>query len=179
MKTWVTSDCHFGHGNIIKYCPSTRPFVDANDMTVKMVTYWNELVSDDDTVYILGDVCFGDVNKAIETVSSLNGRKILIKGNHDGKFLKHKEFRDCFVSIHDYLEVEVNKTLVCLFHYPMKMWNKMHHGSVHLYGHVHGDTTGLEYFRARDVGMDATGNVVCDLEDVVQEALTGYIQDHH
>ena len=55
----------------------------------------------------------------------------------------------------------------------------MHHGSVHFHGHVHGDVTGLEKYRARDAGFDATGNVVTLMDDLVNDALKGEVRGHH
>jgi hypothetical protein len=55
----------------------------------------------------------------------------------------------------------------------------MHRGSVHFYGHVHGDKTGLEKYRARDAGFDATGKVVSSLDDMIVDALKGEIKPHH
>jgi hypothetical protein len=65
-----------------------------------------------------------------------------------------------------------------MFHYPISEWNKCHYGSVMLHGHLHNAKSGLEQYRIRDVGMDATGNIVTLLSDVVNEALTGNIRRH-
>ena len=77
-KVWVTSDTHFLHENIIKYCD--RPFKDKEEMTEALITTWNEQVGDDDLVIHLGDVTF---SKDYDVLSLLNGKKILVLGNHD------------------------------------------------------------------------------------------------
>ena len=74
---WVTSDTHFGHENIIKYC--NRPFDNAKEMDEHILTKWNETVKDGDIVYHLGDVCF----RGYDIIKKLKGRKRLIVGNHD------------------------------------------------------------------------------------------------
>ena len=56
MKTWVISDTHWYHENIIKLCH--RPFLSAKEMNEKLIENWNSVVSRDDTVYHLGDVAF-------------------------------------------------------------------------------------------------------------------------
>lgn len=78
--TWLTSDQHFGHTNIIKY--SNRPFRDVPEMNAELVRRHNAIVKPDDTVYMLGDLSM-NFNRAAEFVPQLNGRKHLIAGNHD------------------------------------------------------------------------------------------------
>jgi len=180
MKTWITSDLHFGHANIKNFCPVTRArFRDVDDMEVQMIADWNASVGDEDTVYILGDVAFLPAVKAVEIMRKLNGRKILIKGNHDYKLLNDPAFCSCFAEVHSYLRMTYNGTLVCMFHFPILEWDQMHRGAVHFYGHVHGKTTGMERYRCRDVAFDATGRVVSSMDDMIADALRGEIKSHH
>lgn len=79
MKYWFTSDTHFGHANIIEYC--NRPFKDVDDMENKIVKNWNKVVKPEDVVFHLGDFIFR--GKPSEIKKKLNGKIILIKGNHD------------------------------------------------------------------------------------------------
>ena len=82
MTRWWTSDHHFGHENIIRYCG--RPFADADAMNRAMVDRWNEVVADGDEVWILGDLVMGQLIVNLSAhVSRLKGRKILVPGNHD------------------------------------------------------------------------------------------------
>lgn len=88
---WIISDTHFNHTNIIQYCG--RPFANAELMDEVLVDNWNDTVKDQDIVYHLGDVYFGEDGR--DTLSKLKGRKRLILGNHDDgkdKFL-HKTFQ--------------------------------------------------------------------------------------
>lgn len=83
-QIWVTSDTHFNHENIIKYCG--RPFANAELMNEYMVEMWNSVVKPGDKVYHLGDVYMGggfDREDTLRTLSKLNGHKRLILGNHD------------------------------------------------------------------------------------------------
>lgn len=181
MKTYVASDLHFGHKNIMSFCPVTRARFnnDVEYMNEAMIKEWNEIVNPEDTVYILGDVAFMPASKAALVVKRLNGTKILIEGNHDKKALKDPMFNKCFAEIHKYLEVNYDGTKVCMFHYPVAEWNQMHRGSVHFHGHLHGNTSGLEGFRAIDVGMDSTGWIVLEMEDAIRRAMLGEIKGHH
>jgi calcineurin-like phosphoesterase family protein len=180
MRTFITSDLHFGHANIMKFCPKTRGhFTDVDQMREEMIRLWNDSVKDGDLVYILGDVAFLSASEAVKIMKRLNGKKILIEGNHDRKLLNDPVFRSCFEEIHKYHEINYDGTKVILFHYPIYEWNQMHRGAVHFYGHLHGDVTGLEKYRARDAGYDATGMVVWDIQDAIADALKGEIKGHH
>jgi calcineurin-like phosphoesterase family protein len=78
---WFTSDLHFNHENIIKYC--SRPFESLGAMNDSIIERWNETVKDEDTVYVVGDVFLGDAGAGARLVRKLRGKKVLIKGNHD------------------------------------------------------------------------------------------------
>lgn len=147
-------------------------------MNTELIRIWNSKVSHDDTVYILGDFAFCNANKAAAIAASLNGKKILIEGNHDSKLVEHAGFREQFVEIHKYLEVTHNQVLVCMFHYPIAEFNRQHRGAVHFHGHLHGAPSGIEHYRVADVGMDATGNVVSNLDTMIAKAMQGQLKKH-
>lgn len=81
QKVFLISDTHFSHNNIINY--EDRPFKDTEEMDEYMIAKWNETVSDNDLVFHLGDVSISGAKRSEEVLSRLNGRKILILGNHD------------------------------------------------------------------------------------------------
>jgi len=97
MNTWLISDTHFYHENIIKYC--NRPFNTVTAMNFAMIENWNGVVDKDDTVYHLGDFALGrscDYVKRVNAILDLlNGKKYLIKGNHDRK-VAQLNFEDVF-----------------------------------------------------------------------------------
>ena len=66
-----------------------------------------------------------------------------------------------------------------MFHYPIYEWDQMHRGSVHFHGHLHGNNNGMPGSRALDVGYDATGQVVSNMDDMIALALKGEIRNHH
>jgi calcineurin-like phosphoesterase family protein len=82
---FVTSDMHWGHTGIIKYCK--RPFKDVVDMNTTLAINWNQRINETDLVFHLGDWCFtgrsGLSNKAIYYEYLVNGKIIHIQGNHD------------------------------------------------------------------------------------------------
>jgi calcineurin-like phosphoesterase family protein len=148
-------------------------------MNEAMVTEWNDLIEPGDLVYILGDVAFFPASKAIEYMRRLNGDKILIEGNHDRKLLNDNTFRKCFKEIHKYLDINYNGTKVVMLHYPIAEWDQMHRGAVHFHGHLHGGVSGMERFRCRDMGMDATGAIAITMEEAIKDAMKGEIKGHH
>lgn len=179
MRTWITSDIHFGHKNIMTYCPDSRKFKDVTHMDESIIQIWNTTVEPDDLVYLLGDVAFCGPDKALAILKRLNGKIILIAGNHDRKALNNKQFRSFFEVVHDYLEITVEGIKVVLFHYPIFSWNGMYRGSIHFYGHSHGNKTGIKG-RTKDVGMDTNNCNLYELEPLVKKMLEIDIKrDHH
>ena len=156
MNTYFTSDLHFGHANIIKYC--NRPFQSADGMDEALISNWNSVVQQDDTIYILGDVFFCNEQRAKQIMSRLNGRKHLILGNHDRMIRKAKPMQDMFDQIHpDLFETSMDGIHVVMCHYPMLTWNRAHRGSFMLHGHCHNTIPFDGKFRRLDVGVDAHG----------------------
>ncbi len=88
MALWFTADLHLGHSNIIGYCD--RPFPDADTMNQALVDRWNHTVGAADTVWILGDVALGRIEKSLGLVALLRGRKLLLAGNHDRCWQGHR-----------------------------------------------------------------------------------------
>lgn len=81
MTRWFISDTHFSHANIIKYC--NRPFLNETEMDERLREKWNAVVQPFDRVYHLGDLCICRPRKILGFLKSLNGKKRLIRGNHD------------------------------------------------------------------------------------------------
>ena len=98
MKTFFFSDPHFGHANVIGY--QDRPFRSVGEMDETIIRNWNSVVSEDDHVFLLGDVTFYKGEKAIEVLYALNGKISLILGNHDQR--KRMEETDRFEHISSY-----------------------------------------------------------------------------
>lgn len=127
MKVWFTSDLHFSHANIIKYC--NRPFADVDEMNAALIRNWNEVVGPNDLVWNLGDVAMGNRKRIPEYRQQLNGRIHLVRGNHDyGKQL------DCFDEVHKSAVIELDGVTVELIHNPRHVKGL---GDVALVGHIH------------------------------------------
>ena len=76
---YFISDIHIQHRLMLR----TRGYESFEAMHDDIVKRWNSKVTKCDTVYIIGDVSFGDYEQTKAVLDRLNGQKILIKGNHD------------------------------------------------------------------------------------------------
>ncbi len=174
METWFTADLHLGHGNIIKY--SNRPFMTPEEQerarvdprgswalsfeTITkhdeaLITAINSRVAEHDILWILGDFCFRDVEKAKQYRSRIRCKHVkLVWGNHDSFKLA-----PLFTQTLDQGPISIQGQSIWLNHYPMRSWRNSFHGAWHLYGHVHGRLTAQDeadaFTLTRDVGVDA------------------------
>ena len=170
MALFFTSDTHFQHANIIKYC--SRPFSSVDEMNAALCDNWNSVVRLDDIVYHLGDVLFGDVERMLPRLRGLMGKKYLIPGNHDTtKVLESLdgifEILPSLVEIPLPAEGKAGQyaSPLSLCHYPMATWNRSHRGAIMLHGHNHGRLPGNA--QRLDVGVDSWGFTPVRLRDVL------------
>lgn len=142
-RIFFTSDLHFEHNNIIQYC--NRPFSTIESMNNMLINRWNNVVTSNDTVYVLGDIgCWYNKeyrSRVVNNIKQLNGTKMLIIGNHDHAFDK-EELLTVFESIHERLVISVEMSpdrtqKIVLDHFPLVSWDGQHHGSWQLFGHIH------------------------------------------
>ena len=133
-NTFFISDTHFGHKNIITFKKSDgsflRPFDSVEEMDELMVKNWNNIVNPVDTVYHLGDVVIN--RKAFPILNRLNGRKVLIKGNHD--IFKLKDYVKYFDDIRAY-KVITKHGIICS-HIPIHT-DSLSRWKLNLHGHLH------------------------------------------
>lgn len=182
-KIFFTSDWHFSHQNIVKFCPTFRPNAhNVAELDEFLIARWNETVSPEDVVYNLGDLSFSHDFKQIERVLfRLNGTHHLIYGNHDGQIEQHitrllnqtkHDGLPMLSSAQDYLQLrlpEINNTLI-LFHYPILEWDGCHKGWYHLHGHIHDRVAALRG-RVLNVGWDLHGRFLTaqDVDDLLRD----------
>lgn len=133
---------HFGHKNCLAF--DDRPFKAIEEHDQALIDNWNSVVSDEDTVYVLGDMFWCKATPAIEIMKQLKGHKVLIKGNHDR--IHDNKFAKCFDYIKDREEVIDGDKHIVLDHYPTPYFKNHFHGWTLLYGHVH---TGFEWNMAK------------------------------
>lgn len=169
---YYIADTHFGHDNIRML--SERPFKSVGEMDKTIIDNWNNKVTDDDDVYILGDFSYKGENP-IEYLKKLKGKKHLIVGNHDTKLLKDKNCKRYFVEIVDMKMVNDDGTQIVLCHYPLVEWNGYYRNVLHFFGHVHNtfrsETTkyAMGMKNAYNVGVDVIGFAPCTLKEIINK----------
>jgi calcineurin-like phosphoesterase family protein len=143
-------------------------------MNKTLIENWNSRIAGGDEIYILGDFLVrGTGEEANEIVKKLNGRKYLIRGNHD-KFLDNKDFdKSGFVWIKDYHVLYYEKRKFVLFHYPILEWDGYYRNSIHLYGHVHNGEEWQKIAitlggRAVNVGTDVHNYCPVSIEEILK-----------
>jgi calcineurin-like phosphoesterase family protein len=160
MKRYI-SDWHYGHENILAF--DNRPFSSVQEMNDVLVTLWNETVTPQDDVYVLGDMFWCKSSEAVPVLEKLNGRKFLVKGNHDrsndGKFIRQ------FAKVSEYMEIEDEGRHVVLCHYPIPCFKNHLHGWFHLYGHVH-DTFEYDLMKEVQRVLERNQGVPCQMCNV-------------
>lgn len=132
-RTWVIADPHFGHAGVCRFLRTDgtklRPWDDPKEMTEALINNWNELVHPDDRVYLLGDVAMN--RRALnDSVPRLNGRKVLVKGNHDIDKLSF--YSQYFDDVRAYV---VKKGFI-MSHIPIHS-GSLSRWSLNIHGHLH------------------------------------------
>jgi len=139
-RTWLYADPHFFHQGVCKFLRADgtklRPWDDAEEMSERMISWYNELVHPEDRVYILGDLAMTR-NALDRSLPRLLGRKVLVKGNHDIDKLSY------YSKYFDDIRAYVVKKGFILSHIPI------HPGSlgrwdVNIHGHLHSNVVLLE-----------------------------------
>lgn len=156
---WFTSDLHFNHANIIKYCD--RPFADVEEMNNTLISNINELVKEDDELYVLGDFAFlnrASFESGLEIFNRIQCKnKILIQGNHDEKNVKQLPWKELLFLKELYID---GCTPIVMSHIPIENLSKDYNGKyqryIHLHGHLHSKTPIQSDTKPIfDVGVDA------------------------
>ena len=151
MADFITADTHFSHKNIIDF--EARPFADVDEMNEGLITAWNKAVGKTDTVYHLGDFCFGGRDKWFDILDRLKGNIVLIKGNHDKtKIVNRMMAEGLLTEVHPIgCLLKRDGMSLNLTHYPLYIGDR--HRQFNLHGHIHGNTVGTSY--NLNVGVDS------------------------
>lgn len=167
---YFISDPHFGHENILKMCQ--RPFENVEEMNEAMIDAWNQRVTGNDTVFILGDLFYRCPDPE-PILQRLKGKKRLIIGNHDSSWMDKVDLSRYFVSVDPFLEITDGVRAITLCHYPLLTWkHKLRTYMVH--GHIHNDTTS-DFFpllvareRVLNAGVEVNGYRPVTFEELQQ-----------
>ncbi len=177
FKIWVVSDSHFSHFNIIKYCK--RPFKSVEEMNEKMIKKWNNVVSKNDIVIDLGDAVFtkGKSQKIKDIFNRLNGRHILVRGNHSRKsYSFYLSF--CVDFICERFSWYYNNKRILFIHSPHKVeYGDLKRHDYIIHGHRH-DKGEHIYKKGNtifiDVSVEKIGYTPKQLPEIINKAKNKY-----
>lgn len=166
MNTYIISDTHFRHTNIIKYC--NRPFKTTDEMDVTLINNINSVVEKDDRLIHLGDVSFGreaNVNAVLFLLNQIKCQNVeLILGNHDRIIRESKVLQKRFTKIYEYLLEEFCGVKCLLIHRPydekyphcgngiIKREQARNPNLVVIYGHVHNNVSDRHNVSVENIG---------------------------
>jgi calcineurin-like phosphoesterase family protein len=171
MQTFFTSDTHFDDEFAIQYF--NRPFQSTAEMNSVLVERWNNVVTDDDLVYHLGDFTPKDLSHFTKWVNQLHGTIRVLPGNMDRYWLKDFVVSEKVQVLAPLVSLEFSELdtggqpqMIVLCHYSMQVWERSNHGSWHLFGHTHGKLKGIS--KSFDVGVDCTDFMPLSLDQVAE-----------
>ena len=197
--TWFTSDWHVGHEAVLDFCKGSRPFEDLEEMHRTLIARYNSQVKDTHSCYFLGDFAFKGVKYGKEVLDQLNGKKVIILGNHDKG---HQSLLNMgFDIVMDYASWKVHGLHITASHFPLKGikreqcehyrnyqqgegWHKEFvydekyllpedvGQDIHLHGHIHSPNKGFSkkvLDKQYDVGVDANNLMPVSLNHIVKE----------
>lgn len=186
MNTYFSSDWHLGHANIIKY--DKRPFKTVEEMDLAIITNVTEQLQKGDTLYYLGDFAFTrSMNEAeghMKALALTGANLLFIKGNHDKRdTIKLYEKYGTYLGEQKKIKLEVrgHEYEIVLNHYAMRVWDKSHRGTWHLYGHSHHSLPDLQESLSFDVGINGWDYKLVSFDQVKEKmAKKSYKPiDHH
>lgn len=176
---FFTSDCHFGHDAIAKL----RGFEDSSIHDETLLGLINYYVRRNDILFILGDFAWTKPGKYRQMIDCKT--VYLIAGNHDKVQASKRVFGGNF---RETMMVKIRDQRAWLSHYPHTYWPSSHHGSLHLYGHMHSEYEWvMDYNAPSRRAMDVCPDNACKLlgspcpfsEDFVYTYLTARVGHHH
>lgn len=175
MAIFVTSDWHFNHDR--EFIWKIRGFSSIKEMNEEIIRRHNEVVKPDDTVYVLGDLMFGGNekdDKNIEYINRLNGKIIVVCGNHDTKRRKTLYVEKLALPIYDATTLKYQGYHFYLSHYPTVTSDfnetSLKQCVINLFGHTHQITdfyNGIPFMY--HVGMDSHNCYPVNLDDALSE----------
>lgn len=176
---WFTSDLHLGHEGIIEFCE--RPYKNTADMDDALITHINAVVSEHDQVYHLGDFTmeanYDIVRKYFE---ALKGRWHFYVGNHDDEAHLNRlalDYPGRVLSVRRLHRIKVKDQGIVMCHYPLATWDKIYHGTWHLFGHLHGNYEHPS-MAAMDVGIDTNNMELYSFKDIAMILTRTFVVDH-
>ena len=183
LKIFITSDWHFNHDR--EFVWKERGFSSVEEMNEEIIRRHNSIVQPHDLVYVLGDNCLGGGSEEMlaankELIKRLNGKLIMINGNHDTdrRIEMYKYCRNVFDTGRDALRFKYKKYHFFLCHFPMLTANYDEGPKevlLNLHGHTHQKTNFTEgSWSNYHVGMDSHNCYPVLLDNIIEEIKAEY-----
>lgn len=172
---YLTSDLHFSHQNILRYEAASRPFNDIHEMNEALIANWNSVVTDEDTVYVCGDFFMGPLDAIPPILERLNGKIILIRGNHDQKN-RMNVFKAYGIEIKDIEYLTYKGRFFILCHFPLasqefvNMVRNDNSEVIICYGHIHGNAPKGYVDGTYHVGADTNDLTPISIQQIWEES---------
>lgn len=172
---YLTSDLHFSHQNILKYEAASRPFADIHEMNEALIANWNSVVTDEDTVYVCGDFFMGPLDAIPAILERLNGKIVLIRGNHDQKN-RMNVFKAYGIEIKDIEYLTYKGRFFILCHFPLAskefidMVRNDNSEVIICYGHIHGNAPKGYVDGTYHVGVDTNDLMPISIQQIWEES---------
>ena len=168
-KIWITSDLHLSH--IQPFVWEARGFTSPDHMNEEIIKRWNELVNDEDEVWILGDLVMNDNEKGAAALKQLKGHIHVVCGNHctDTRIAIYKKLG---YDVHFAYRLKYKKKSFYLSHYPTLTGNgedKCWLATWNLHGHTHSTSRWCEHPFCYNVNMDAHDCRPVLLDNIIEE----------
>ena len=154
-KNFYIGDLNYGRKNAL---PIKREiFKNVKEMNKAIINGWNNVVTEEDTVYILGDMFFCSRDETIAVLKALNGNKVLIVGDNDD--IKSIAVRNEYSIVENYLEIKDGDNNVILCHYPIIPFKRNNYTNwFHFYSHIGKDAEYKMIRRFQQEYIDNTKN---------------------
>ena len=180
-KIFFTSDLHLCHDREFVFKP--RGFENVEDMNKAIIERWNNVVGDDDLVYVLGDLVLGGSTgtiKGAEMLKQLKGKIRIILGNHDS--VKRQELYSAMDNVESILWADFIKYdgyHFYLSHFPTMTGNlekeSIKQVTINLFGHTHSKELFYEDIPYMyNVAVDAHDCTPVEIHDIIKDITAKY-----
>lgn len=166
MAIFVTSDLHLNHAGVIEMGRKFNSVQEHNEFIISEI---NKVVGKDDLFYILGDVLFGSFKELKKWIPLINGRKVLILGNHDRRTIG--EYKSAgFIEVYNH-PVYYSRHLILSHEPAIEAFNNPYVYNVH--GHIHFNDLDLPNFI--NVNIELTNYKPVSLTEI-EEKVSGLVK---
>lgn len=167
---YYIADTHFCYEPVTE----GRGFSSAAEMDEALITNWNSVVTEEDTVYFVGDIGYNEGHVPCRILARLRGHKHLIRGNHDTGYENPQLLYRYFESVTDFWEIDDNDIHIILCHYPI-LYNKR---GYMIHGHLHNSAQFFDILKALpkvlNAGVDVNGMMPVTLEQLIENNRSFY-----